>query len=124
MRTETRDRLGINNCFAVKRWPRPGDWGLDHLLVENLVTDREPSTISSIKNILAKRSVAHAPVQHQQSDGLADHHWPFTPERNAVGRVDPGRVLHTLAGAGATDVLARRFTETAAKVRASLPVPG
>ena len=21
-----RARLGINNCFAVKRWPRPGDW--------------------------------------------------------------------------------------------------
>ena len=20
-------RLGINNCFAVKRWPRPADWG-------------------------------------------------------------------------------------------------
>ena len=21
-----RVRLGINTCFAVKRWPRPGDW--------------------------------------------------------------------------------------------------
>ena len=21
-----RARLGINNCFAVKRWPRPDDW--------------------------------------------------------------------------------------------------
>jgi hypothetical protein len=21
-----RARLGINNCFAVKRWPQPGDW--------------------------------------------------------------------------------------------------
>ena len=21
-----RARLGINTCFAVKRWPRPGDW--------------------------------------------------------------------------------------------------
>jgi D-erythrulose 1-phosphate 3-epimerase len=114
--------------------------GLDHLLVENLVTDREPSTISGIENILAERSGVHAPVQlcldlghpfvcggspadrdpyawleHfgpriaevqlQQSDGLADHHWPFTPERNAAGLVDPGRVLDTLAGAGVTDVL-------------------
>src|ERR1700732_2511280 len=26
MRTEMRARLGINNCFAVKRWPRPDDW--------------------------------------------------------------------------------------------------
>jgi D-erythrulose 1-phosphate 3-epimerase len=114
--------------------------GLDHLLVENLVTDREPSTMALIEDIVAERAVARAPVQlcldlghpfvcggspqdrdpyawleHfgpriaevqlQQSDGLADHHWPFTPERNAAGLVDPGRVLDTLAGAGVTDVL-------------------
>ena len=114
--------------------------GLDHLLVENLVTDREPSTMALVEDILAERSVAHASVQlcldlghpfvcggspadrdpyawleHfgpriaevqlQQSDGLADHHWPFTPERNATGLVHPGRVLDTLAAAGVTDVL-------------------
>jgi D-erythrulose 1-phosphate 3-epimerase len=114
--------------------------GLDHLLVENLVTDREPSTMALIEDILTERSVAQAPiqlcldlghpfvcggspadcdpyawlehfgpriaeVQLQQSDGLADHHWPFTPEHNATGLVDPVRVLDTLAGAGVTDVL-------------------
>ena len=114
--------------------------GLDRLLVENLVTDREPSTMALIEDILTERSVAHAPVQlcldlghpfvsacsaadcdpyawleHfgpriaevqlQQSDGLADHHWPFTPDRNATGLVDPGRVLDTLAAAGVADVL-------------------
>jgi len=46
-----------------------------------------------------------AEVQLQQSDGLGDHHWPFTPERNATGLVHPGRVLDTLAAAGVTDVL-------------------
>jgi len=46
-----------------------------------------------------------AEVQLQQSDGLADHHWPFTAERNQAGRIDPGRVLDTLAEAGAQDVL-------------------
>ena len=114
--------------------------GLDHLLVENLVTDREPSTMALVEGILTERTVAHAPiqlcvdlghpfvsggsatdcdpyawlehfgprlaeVQLQQSDGLADHHWPFTAEHNAGGRVDPGRVLDTLAAAGADDVL-------------------
>jgi D-erythrulose 1-phosphate 3-epimerase len=114
--------------------------GLDHLLVENLVTDREPSTMALIEDIVTERSVAHAPVQlcvdlghpfvsggspadcdpyawlaHfgpriaevqlQQSDGRADRHWPFTPEHNAAGRVDPGRVLDTLAAAGVDDVL-------------------
>jgi sugar phosphate isomerase/epimerase len=114
--------------------------GLDHLLVENLVTDREPSTMALIEDILTERSVARAPiqlcldlghpfvcggspadcdpyawlehfgpriaeVQLQQSDGLADHHWPFTPQHNAAGLVDPARVLDTLANAGVTDVL-------------------
>jgi D-erythrulose 1-phosphate 3-epimerase len=114
--------------------------GLDHLLVENLVTDREPSTMALIEEILAERAVDRAPVrlcldlghpfasgaagpdadpyawlahfgpriaevQLQQSDGLADHHWPFTPARNATGRVDPGQVLDTLAAAGAADAL-------------------
>jgi sugar phosphate isomerase/epimerase len=114
--------------------------GLDHLLVENLVTDREPSTMALIEEILAERAVDRVPVQlcldlghpfvcggspadcdpyawlaHfgpriaeiqlQQSDGLADHHWPFTPEHNATGRVDPGKVLDTLAAAGAADAL-------------------
>jgi sugar phosphate isomerase/epimerase len=114
--------------------------GLDHLLVENLVTDREPSTMALIENILAERSVARAPiqlcldlghpfasgaagpdadpyawlahfgpriaeVQLQQSDGLGDRHWPFTPEHQAAGRVDPGQVLDTLAAAGVADVL-------------------
>jgi len=114
--------------------------GLDHLLVENLVTDREPSTMALIEDLLSERTVAHAPiqlcldlghpfasgaagpdadpyawlkhfgprvpeVQLQQTDGLGDRHWPFTAERNAAGRIDPGRVLDILADAGAADVL-------------------
>jgi hypothetical protein len=43
-------------------------------------------------------------VQLQQSDGIADHHWPFTPEHNATGIIDPTRVLETLAASGAEDV--------------------
>ena len=43
-------------------------------------------------------------VQLQQSDASGDHHWPFTPERNRQGRIDAGRVLDTLAEAGADDV--------------------
>ena len=46
-------------------------------------------------------------VQLQQSDGIADHHWAFTAEHNAVGRIDPARVLETLesAGAGTVDLI-------------------
>jgi sugar phosphate isomerase/epimerase len=113
--------------------------GLEYLLVENLASHREPSTIIGLETLLTDGDAAHAPVrlcldvghqcvpgttgperdpyawlrhfggrlaevQLQQSDGLADHHWPFTPERNRAGLIDPGRVLDALAEAGATDV--------------------
>jgi sugar phosphate isomerase/epimerase len=114
--------------------------GLEYLLVENLASHREPSTIAGIETLLTGGDAAHAPVrlcldvghqcvpgttgpdrdpyawlthfggrlaevQLQQSDGIADRHWPFTAERNAAGRIDPGRVLDALAAAGADDVL-------------------
>jgi D-erythrulose 1-phosphate 3-epimerase len=42
-----------------------------------------------------------APVIHlQQTDAAGDHHWPFTPSHNARGRIEAGRVLEALAGAG------------------------
>ena len=39
-------------------------------------------------------------VQLQQSDAEGDHHWPFTPERNAAGRIDADRVLEALDAGG------------------------
>jgi D-erythrulose 1-phosphate 3-epimerase len=119
---------------------RAREAGLDYVLIENLASIREPSTIASVESLLTDGDAAHVPirlcldlghqcvpgttgadrdpyawlehfgsrlteVQLQQSDGLADRHWPFTPERNRAGRIDPGRVLDTLAGSGADDVL-------------------
>lgn len=43
-------------------------------------------------------------VQLQQSDAVADHHWPFTEDHNAEGRIDADRVLATLEASGAQDV--------------------
>src|SRR5579863_1299248 len=37
--------------------------GLDHLLVENLVTEREPSTMALVGDLLTSGDAAHAPVQ-------------------------------------------------------------
>jgi Sugar phosphate isomerases/epimerases len=39
-------------------------------------------------------------IQLQQSDPDGDHHWPFTAERNAVGRIDADRVLDALGEGG------------------------
>jgi len=119
---------------------RAREAGLDYVLVENLASAREPSTMAGVESLLTDGDAAHVPirlcldvghqcvpgttgpdrdpyawlqrfgsrlgeVQLQQSDGLADHHWPFTAERNRAGRIDPGRVLDTLADSGADDVL-------------------
>jgi len=119
---------------------RAREAGLDYLLIENLASAREPSTMAGVESLLTDGDDLHVPirlcldlghqcvpgttgadrdpyawlerfgsrlteVQLQQSDGLADHHWPFTAERNRAGRIDPGRVLDTLADSGADDVL-------------------
>jgi sugar phosphate isomerase/epimerase len=114
--------------------------GLGYLLVENLASAREPSTIAGLETLLTDGGADRAPVrlcldvghqcvpgtagadrdpyawlrhfgdrlgevQLQQSDGLADEHWPFTARRNALGRIDPYRVLDALEDAGAQDVV-------------------
>jgi len=114
--------------------------GLEYLLVENLASHREPSTIAGLRTLLTEGDADQVPVrlcldvghqcvpgttgadrdpyawlaefgrqlaevQLQQSDGRADHHWPFTSEHNREGLIEPGRVLDTLAAAGAQDVL-------------------
>ena len=116
--------------------------GLAYLMVENLAAAREPSTMAMIRDLLddgdAERvpirlclDVGHmcvpgtsgedrdpyawlrelggvAPViQLQQSDANGDHHWPFTADRNAEGRIDADRVLEALdrSGAAATDLI-------------------
>ena len=52
-----------------------------------------------------RRLGARAPVVHlQQTDADADHHWPFSAEHNAAGRIDADRVLAALDASGAEDV--------------------
>jgi sugar phosphate isomerase/epimerase len=49
---------------------------------------------------------SHASVVHlQQTERDRSHHWPFTPEYNAKGIIEPQRVLETLEKAGAGEVL-------------------
>jgi D-erythrulose 1-phosphate 3-epimerase len=113
--------------------------GLGYLMVENLASAREPATIGAVRSLLTAGDDEHVPVlacldvghqcvpgtsgddadpyawlerlgavapvvQLQQSDARADHHWPFTPETNRLGRVEAGRVLRALEASGATEV--------------------
>jgi sugar phosphate isomerase/epimerase len=48
---------------------------------------------------------ALAPIVHlQQTEANQSRHWPFTPEYNARGIIDPPRVLAALAESGAEEV--------------------
>jgi hypothetical protein len=47
---------------------------------------------------------AGAPViQLQQSDADGDHHWPFTPRFEALGRIHADQVIDALGAGGATE---------------------
>ncbi len=109
--------------------------GLEYFMIENLAAAREPSTMAMIGELLTEGDDARVPirlcldvghmcvsgtsgpdrdpyawlralgraapvVQLQQSDPDGDHHWPFTPERNTAGRIDPDRVLEALGEGG------------------------
>lgn len=105
--------------------------GLGGLLVENLAARREPSTMADIVSLITAGDADRVPIQlcldvgHmcvpdtegderdpyawlrqlggsaaviqiQQGDTRGDRHWPFTAQYEAVGRIDPDRVLRTL----------------------------
>ena len=114
--------------------------GLEYLMVENLAAAREPSTMAMIRDLLTSGGDSHVPIrlcldvghmcvpgtfgadrdpyawlrelgraapviQLQQSDADGDHHWPFTAEHNAGGRVDADRVLEALEEGGVDETV-------------------
>ena len=83
------DHVPIGFCLDVGHECVPGAEGGERRSRTPGLSASEPSSIE---------------VQLQQSDAQDDHHWPFTAERNRQGRIDAGRVLDTLAQAGASDV--------------------
>ncbi|HSR83493.1 MAG TPA: TIM barrel protein [Streptosporangiaceae bacterium] len=113
--------------------------GLGSLMIENLAAAREPSTMDDVRSLLTDGDAGHVPivlcldvghqcvpgatgaetdpyawlaqlgsfapvVQLQQSDAVADHHWPFTPAANRAGRIEADRVLRAIEASGATEV--------------------
>jgi sugar phosphate isomerase/epimerase len=113
--------------------------GLSSLMIENLAAAREPSSMADIRSLLNPGNDRHVPivlcldvghqcvpgaagaeadpyawleqlgasapvVQLQQSDAVADHHWPFTAEANQAGRIDADRVLAAIEASGAEHV--------------------
>ncbi len=113
--------------------------GLDWLVIENLAAAREPSTMAGIRELLTPGDADHVPlrlcldvghmcvpgtggadrdpyawlralgtnsalVQLQQSGADGDHHWPFTAERNSLGRIDADRVIDALGEGGVSEL--------------------
>lgn len=130
--SELTDRLGRLSKLARER-------GIGTLLVENMACDREPCRMSEVASLLVPGDgtqarialcldVGHqcapsvvgddrdpyqwlramgpqaAVVHLQQSDAAGDHHWPFTAEYNARGRIHAARVLEALNSSGASAV--------------------
>ncbi len=78
------DHVPISLCLDVGHMCVPGTSG----------PDRDPDA-------WLRALGRSAPViQLQQSDADGDHHWPFTPARNAVGRIDADRVIDALGEGG------------------------
>jgi sugar phosphate isomerase/epimerase len=147
---------GHVGCFSVPDWLDPARraelWsglqaalsrlatdahtaGLEYLVVENLAVAREPSTMATIRDLLDDGADERVPVrlcldlghmcvpgttgpdrdpyawlrelgrrapmiQLQQSDAEGDHHWPFTADKNAVGRIAADLVIEALGEGG------------------------
>jgi sugar phosphate isomerase/epimerase len=77
------DRVPVELCLDVGHQCVPGTTG----------EERDPYTWL---NRLGDRA---AVVHLQQSDAEGDHHWPFTAEFNALGRIRAERVLEALGPA-------------------------
>ncbi len=75
---------------------------LGHMCCQNFVhTEADTDPYLWLKRFGSITRVVHL----QQCTGMNSPHWPFTPEYNARGIVEPQRVLDTLGESGADHVL-------------------
>jgi hypothetical protein len=78
------DRVPIRLCLDVGHMCVPGTSG----------ADRDPYAW------LRRLGVVAPVIQLQQSDAQGDHHWPFTEQYNAAGRIVADRVIEALGEGG------------------------
>lgn len=83
-----REHVPIRLCLDVGHQCVPGTVG----------RDRDP--YAWLEQLGARTDA----VQLQQTDGRADHHWPFTPQTSAGGIIDGQQVLAALDRSGAQDI--------------------
>ncbi len=82
------EHVPIRLCLDVGHQCVPGTAG----------QDRDP--YAWLEQLGARTTV----VQLQQSDGQADHHWPFTPQTSADGIIEAKKVLAALDRSGAKEI--------------------
>jgi sugar phosphate isomerase/epimerase len=83
------DHVPVRLCLDVGHMCVPGTSGADRAPYAWLRTMGRLSPI----------------IQLQQSDAEGDHHWPFTPRCNAVGRIDADRVIDALGEGGVDETV-------------------
>jgi len=99
--------LTLDNCFGVKRWTDPAEWGSTPTLPENL--SRIESEMQRYPHLFAdpqdsdlyawlSQLGCYSPIIHlQQTNGRTSSHQPFTPENNQNGIVHPRKILQVIA---------------------------
>jgi sugar phosphate isomerase/epimerase len=78
------DRVPVRLCLDIGHMCVPGTSG----------ADRDPYAWLRTLGLVAPV------VQLQQSNAEGDHHWPFTAQYNAAGRIDADRVIEALGEGG------------------------
>jgi D-erythrulose 1-phosphate 3-epimerase len=77
------DRAAVALCLDIGHQVVPG------------TSDEERDPYAWLRALGSRSAVVHL----QQSDSEGDHHWPFTARYNALGRIEPDRVLSALGDA-------------------------
>lgn len=86
-RSADRDHAAVVLCLDIGHQCVPGTWG------------DEADPYAWLRALGRQAPVIHL----QQSDAQGDHHWPFTSEYNARGRIRGSQVLEALAASGTTE---------------------
>ena len=102
-------RLGINTCFAVKRWPRPEEWA--RIAAEELGLDLAQHSLDLVDLDVAPAAQAAEVRGACEAAGL-ELTSTFTGliaystslQFNAQGRIDAARVLEAIEASGTSEV--------------------
>jgi len=88
----------VNSCTEV---PVYLCMDLGHTTAFDLTDDKDKDIYHVLEKVMPYINMLHL----QQCDGIGDRYWPFTPEFNSVGIIDPKKVLKIINGCSDRKIL-------------------